>query len=199
MVGCVMSAAAGGSRLGDLLAAAAAVGPVAALKDSSALYRLCSSSGKWEAIRDELEREGYLLLRNFLPHDHVRAAASAETPCKAAWRISGALDQQLKRLHDNEALALLFRGLSTYTREFCSLPEGAWRTYAVGEATAAHSDYLYFRNHHPAVFGDPFRPAGTSSLDEMCPRITVSKRHFIVGRGQRYVRSHLFRLLFAGL
>ncbi len=141
-----------------------------------------------DKMQKQLERQRQLInqtKKHSAPSDLVIDAATGELIGEklneaevdtAGWKEVGQ-SLELKRVYESDELATLFRGLSPFTGHYQGLSGCTWlRAKAPGQKTREHSDYMYFRNNMADVFMDPFRPARTTDVEELCPQVTVSPR-----------------------
>ncbi len=158
----------------------------------------------WQLLCGKLEQSGYLFIRGLLPPKDVVAAhkkmldhfnrgvrselviaadtgaivdGSAEARSshdRIGWQTVGQ-SAELKLVYESEKLQQLLHRLSSFTDAFETLPECTWlRAKMLGGDTQEHSDYLFFRNNMPSVFGDPFRPARATGSSQLCAQVMVS-------------------------
>jgi len=131
------------------------------------------------ALVQQAKIPGQSIVLDVESHTPVAASARSSSLYDAgAWKAAtDSAAMHRISIHYNVALQRLFGRVNAHTqsKHAIALPAMWLRVRAAGaEETPAQTDYLYFRNRFPAIFGLPFRPRWSLSQAQMCSDMPVS-------------------------
>jgi len=146
----------------------------------------------WNSIQRPLHAHTASNLTIDLTTGHVIAERSilpaAYTHPVERWKEIGQSAALWHLARPQSALAKLCSRLTAHTEHNNSvtLPGCTWlHAHATGAAASLPcTDYLFFRNHFPAIYGSPFRPRWSLKPQDLCPRTQVnSSCSYLLMRG----------------